>query len=219
MKKSIFGLIIMFILLTTYKPRFSFIPKLKINIQEIIIENNSFIESEEIKKKLSFLYNENLLFLNIRNIEENLKNISFIDSFILKKIYPDKLKLIIKEKKPIAILNNKKGKFYITKNGGIIEYRNLGIYENLPVVFGNGDSFHKIYKDLNNIKFPIKIIKSFYFFESGRWDLNMHDDKVLKLPIKNYLYSLKDFMKSKNNNNFNKYKIFDYRIKNQLILN
>jgi cell division septal protein FtsQ len=219
MKKSIYGLIIIFILLTTYKPKFSFTPKFNINVQEIIIENNSFVQSKEIKQKLSFLYDENLLFLNIRNIEASLKKISFIDSFIVKKIYPYKLKLIIKEKKPIAILNNKKGKFYIIKNGDIIKYRNLGPYKNLPTVFGNGNSFHKLYKDIINIKFPLESIKSFYFFESGRWDLNMNDDKVLKLPIKNYLYSLKDFMKSKNNNNFNKYKTFDYRIKDQLILN
>ena len=63
------------------------------------------------------------------------------------------------------------------------------------------------------------MIKSFYFFESGRWDLILHDDKVIKLPITNYLFSLKNFMLSKTNSNFNNYKIFDYRIKDQLILN
>jgi len=47
----------------------------------------------------------------------------------------------------------------------------------------------------------------------------MNDDKVIKLPITNYLSSLKNFMLSKSDNNFNNYKIFDYRIKDQLILN
>ena len=47
----------------------------------------------------------------------------------------------------------------------------------------------------------------------------MHDDKVIKLPTKNYLSSLENFMLSKDNTNFNNYKIFDYRIKDQLILN
>ena len=61
--------------------------------------------------------------------------------------------------------------------------------------------------------------KSFYFFESGRWDLVMHDDKVIKLPNRNYLSSLENFMLTKDNSNFNIYKIFDYRIKDQLILN
>tara|TARA_B100000780_G_C20747992_1_gene297151 strand:+ start:313 stop:537 length:225 start_codon:yes stop_codon:yes gene_type:complete len=73
--------------------------------------------------------------------------------------------------------------------------------------------------DLQYIKFPIDKIKSFYFFDSGRWDLIFHNDKLVKLPIKNYLQSLKNFMNAENDSNFNNYKIFDYRIKNQLILN
>ena len=47
----------------------------------------------------------------------------------------------------------------------------------------------------------------------------MYDEKTIKLPIKDYLSSLKNFMISKENSNFNNYKIFDYRIKDQLILN
>ena len=84
---------------------------------------------------------------------------------------------------------------------------------------GNGNNFYSLYKNLESIKFPLEEIKSFYFFESGRWDLIMHDNKVLKLPINNYLYSLENFMKSINDNKFDTYKIFDYRIKNQIILN
>ncbi len=63
------------------------------------------------------------------------------------------------------------------------------------------------------------MIKTFYFFESGRWDLIMFDNTVIKLPIKNYVFSLENYMLSKDSDNFKKYKIFDYRIKDQLILN
>ena len=92
-------------------------------------------------------------------------------------------------------------------------------YRDLPTVFGNGKLFYSLYQDLQNIKFPLETIKSFYFFESGRWDLLMHDDKVIKLPTENYLISLKNYMELINNSNFSNHKIFDYRIKDQLILN
>jgi len=219
MKKSLFGLIILFILLTTYTPKFNFIINSNLHIQKIKIENNSIVEADKIKKKLSFLYKENLFFLNIKDIEKNLKSETFIESFSIKKIYPNTLKLIIVEKKPIAILQNKKKKFYISNKGNLINFTDIKIYNDLPTVFGNGRTFYSLYQDLQNIRFPLETIKSFYFFESGRWDLVMHDDKVIKLPIKNYLSSLKNFMLSKANSNFNNYKIFDYRIKDQLILN
>ena len=219
MKKSLFGLIVLFILLTTYTPKFNFIENSNLYIQKIEIENTYIIRSDQIKKNLSFLYKENLFFLNFKDIEKNLKQESFVESFRVKKIYPNTLKIIIAEKKPIAILHNKKKKFYISDKGNLINFIDIDRYNDLPTVFGNGRNFYSLYKDLQNIKFPLAMIKSFYFFESGRWDLIMHDDKVIKLPITNYLPSLKNFILSKSNNNFNNYKIFDYRIKDQLILN
>ena len=219
MKKSFFGLIILFILLTTYTPKFDFIINSNFTIQKIEIEGNSILNSDEIVEKLNFLYTENLFFLNLKDIEKNLKNETFIESFSVKKIYLNTLKIRIVEKKPIAILQNKKKKFYISDKGDFIDFRDIERYRDLPTVFGNGKFFYSLYKDLEYIKFPLEDVKSCYFFESGRWDLLMYDDKQINLPIKDYLISLKNYMESKSNSNFNKYKIFDYRIKDQLILN
>ena len=219
MKRSLFGLIILFIFLTTYTPKFDFTISSNFSIQKIEIEGNSILESDEIIQKLNFLYRENLFFLNLKDIEKNLKNETFIESFSLKKIYLNTLKIIIVEKEPIAVLQNKKKKFYISTKGDLIDFQYIERYMDLPTVFGNGKFFYTLYQDLQNIQFPLKSIKSFYFFESGRWDLVMYDDKIIKLPIKDYLVSLKNYMESKNNSNFDSYKIFDYRIKDQLILN
>ena len=219
MKKSFFGLIVLFIFLTTYTPKFDFIIGSDFSIKKIEIEGNSILNSDEIVQKLNFLHRENLFFLNLKDIEKNLKNETFIESFSLKKVYPNTLKIIIVEKEPIAVLQNKKKKFYISDKGDFIDFQDIERYRDLPTVFGNGKLFYSLYQDLQNIKFPLETIKSFYFFESGRWDLVMYDDKMIKLPNKDYLLSLKNYMESRNNSNFNSYKIFDYRIKDQLILN
>jgi cell division protein FtsQ len=219
MKKSVLWLIIFFVLLTSYIPKFSIISHLDLNIKKIIIENNLVLTASEINKKLTFLYKENLFFLKAKDIEKKLKSLPFIESFSIKKIYPNKMKLLIVEKKPIAILQDKKENFYISNKGDLIKFRKIDNYLDLPTVFGKGDDFYSLYTDLQNIRFPIIKIKSFYFFESGRWDLILQDGKTIKLPINDYLISLKNYMNLKKNNNINKYKIFDYRIKNQLILN
>ena len=148
-----------------YFPKFEFATNYKFNIQKIEIDNNFVLESDEIKKKLSFIYNENLFFLNIENIQKNLKDMDFIQSFTVKKIYPSTLKLTIYEKKPIAILQNKKVKYYISDKGDLIRFKKLDIYDDIPIVFGKGNDFYSFYKDLKNIKFPLNGIKSYYFFE------------------------------------------------------
>ena len=68
MKKSLFGLIVLFILLTTYTPKLNFIENSNLYIQKIEIENTYIVSSDQIKKNLSFLYKENLFFLNLKDI-------------------------------------------------------------------------------------------------------------------------------------------------------
>ena len=219
MKKSTLGFGLLFILLTTYMPSLNFKLSSNLNIQKIIITNNQIVDASKVRQSLNFLYTNSLFFLNTKDIEKILKKEPFIESFSIKKIYPNEIKLIIVEKEPIAILHIKKKKFYISDKGALISFKNIDIYDNLPTVFGSSKTFFSLYQKLENIQFPLKTIKSFYFFESGRWDLIMHDEQVIKLPNQNYLLSLKNFMNLKKNNNFNDYKTFDYRIKDQLILN
>ena len=80
----------------------------KFNIQEIDIQNSDLLKKDEIRKSLNSIYNKNLLFLKNSEIEAKLKENSFIESFNIKKIYPNTLKIKIFEKKPIAIFIHKK---------------------------------------------------------------------------------------------------------------
>ena len=219
MTKSFFGLLVLLILFTTYTPKFDLSKSLSVNIKKIEILNTSILDKDSIKKDLSFLYKKNLFFLDEKKIREKLIDIKFIDSFSIKKIYPNTIKLTIKEKQPIAILQIKKKRFYISSEGELLNFFETKKYENLPTVFGSEKGFHALYKDLKNINFPIEEIKSFYFFDSGRWDLIMIDEKIIKLPIEEHIFSLENFMVIKNQSSFDRYKIFDYRIKDQLILN
>ncbi len=219
MKKSLAGFCLLFILLTSYIPKFELNTNLRFSINEIKLDGNFVLKDEEIIKRLNFLYKENLFFLNTEKIEKNLKKETFIGSYKIKKIYPDTLKLTIIEKVPIAILLNKKKKFYISDKGDLMNFADIEIYKGLPTVFGNKEKFYILYKDLKDIEFPLEKIKSFYYFESGRWDLITLESKVIKLPVGDYLLSLNNYMKSINDKGFNDYKIYDYRIKNQLILN
>ena len=219
MKKSLLGFCLLFILLSSYIPKFKLNTNLRLSINEIKLDGNFILKDEEIIKRLNFLYKENLFFLNTEKIEKNLKKESFIGSYKIKKIYPDTLKLTIIEKVPIAILLNKKKKFYISDKGDLMNFADIEIYKSLPTVFGNKEKFYILYKGLKDIEFPLEKIKSFYYFESGRWDLVTLESKVIKLPVGDYLLSLNNYMKSINDKGFNDYKIYDYRIKDQLILN
>ncbi len=218
MKKRILVYLLLLILLSTYNFQNSSDINSKITIKEIIIENNKILEKRLIKDKLSFLYNTNLLMLDAKKIENKLSEIDLIDNFKIKKIYPFKIKFTIFESNPIAIIHNKKEKKFYTSKGSFINYRDLDEFKNLPIVFGEEKSFKIFYEGLKTIDFPINEIKTFYLFETQRWDMVTKKNQIIKLPSKNYDISLKNFLSLKDQGKFNKYKTFDYRIKDQLIL-
>ena len=218
MKKKFLIAVFLLLLLSTYKfqSNFSLIPNLF--IKKITIENNHVIDEENIKKKLAFLYDTNLFSLKTENIKIRLNEIDFIESYEIKKVYPNKIRIRVFEKKPIAVLQHKKNKFFFTSNGGTANYLDLKEFQNLPVVFGDKKSFDIFYKNLIAINFPINEIKNFYLFDSKRWDLITIKNQTIKLPINDYDKSLLNYLNLKDQANFQKFKTFDYRIKEQLIL-
>ena len=208
-----------FIFLTTYKPSGNKIINNKFfPITNFIIENNYLIEENSIIKKLNILKGKNLTFINEEDIEKIFKNFSLIASAQIKKIYPNTLKIIIIEKKLVAVLIKEKNKFYISEEGNLIEYTPFEFYKNLPIVFGSDKNFFKLYEKLLKVKFDLKNIKAYYYFEIGRWDIELINNKIIKLPIEDYGKSLINFMQKINLQNFDDYTVFDYRIKDQVIL-
>ena len=216
-KRLIIGLLLLF-LFSTYNIKFNKTFFSNLQIKKITIENNKIIKDKEIKEKLSFLYETNFFFLRVKKIEKKLREIQFIESYQIKKIYPNNLIIKITEKKPIAIIQKSKQKTYFTARGELIDFRKIKKFEDLPTVFGDEKSFSTFYVNLRNINFPFKEIKTFYLFESKRWDLLTLKNQLIKLPVNNYNKSLLNFISLKDQASFEKYKIFDYRIKDQLIL-
>ena len=127
----------------------------------------------------------------------------------LKKKYPNTLKIEIFEKKPIAILFDKKQKFYISEKIDLIDYNMLNIDNNLPYVLGNKDDFKIFYDNLRKIKFPFNSVKKYILYENNRWDLETLNNKTIKLSPQNYKDNLEHYLNLINKKEFKKYNLYD----------
>ena len=95
MTKRLIIAIALLVLFSTYKLQ-NFFFDTKLNIKEIIIENNNVLKDSEIKKDLTPIYNTNLLFLNVNYIKEILLHSDtlcthFINADYIKKIVNEHL--------------------------------------------------------------------------------------------------------------------------------
>ena len=217
-KRFIFAFVLL-ILLSTYNLQNHYSISSKFYIKKIIVENNFILKEEDIIQNLLFLYKTNLFFLGEKKLKHQINKMDFVESFKIKKIFPNTIKIEIYEKKPIAILQKKERRYYYTDKDEIVDFKTLENYKNLPVIFGNEKDFKTLYTNLKKTNFPIKTIEKFFLYKSKRWDLLTTNNITIKLPINEYNESLNNFIKITKNKNLNKYKTFDYRINGQLILN
>ena len=213
-KKLKYLIILSFFLLPTYNPKveLEFFP-----IKKIEVSTGKNISKKEITKKLSILYETNLMDLNIEKINSLIISYELIENASLKKVYPDKIIIEIKEREIIAIVNNNKDKFFISRDNKLLKFNNDIVNDKLPNVFGDYKKFVKFYEDLGFLNFNLNNIKAYYYFEVGRWDILTKNKKLIKLPTLDYEKSITNYL-NLDNNLIKNHSVFDYRIKDQLIL-
>ena len=80
--------------------------------------------------------------------------------------------------------------------------------------------FPQFYKSIKETNFDINKIEFFKYFDTKRWDIFLKSGRLIKLPSneKDTKQSILKFMSISKDKKFDKFKIFDFRVKNQLII-
>ena len=149
-------------------------------MEEIKIVNNFLIEEKDIKKSNTIL-SKNLLLIDNKKIEKVLMQNSYIESFIIKKKYPNKMEIKIFEKIPIAILQNKK--FYLSEKIDLIEFTKLKEFKDLPYVFGDEKNFKTFYEELKKMNFLFFLLKNILFMNQKDGILRQQTKKLLSFHL------------------------------------
>ena len=188
-------------------------------IRNIEISGLTNLENSELKKKIKNLNLNNIFLLNKFELSQIIDSNNLVQNYKVIKIYPSSINIKIIKTKLLAKLNKDGKTLYIGSNGKLSEYNFSKI--RLPFIFGNprNNDFLNLKKKISESKFSYEEFENFYFFPSGRWDLELKNNILIKLPenkINDSLDYAFDFVK---NNNIDDFRVIDLRIKNQIILN
>jgi len=173
----------------------------------------------EIEDDLNNLSEFNIFFNDKIFLKSALKSNSLIETFNVFKIYPSTLNIQIKKTNFLARLNISGDIHLIGSNGKITKDYLLSNSEKLPFVFGNPniEQFLKIFSIIGLSNFRYDDIKNLFFYKSGRVDLEMKNDILIKLPLDNLEVSLRNISQLMTNDQLLN-KIIDARVSNQIIL-
>ena len=212
------------IFLSTFNPKELNLFKKESNtlfkIENIEVKNNFLTNKNEIKKKLKVILKENIFFIKREDIEKPLKEVDFLQHIEVKKKYPNTILIKIFETKPVAILFKNQVKYIIDSSSNLIVFKKHMELNNLPGVFGEGaeKNFINFFNQLKKNNFPSKQIKNFYYFQIGRWDLQLLNNKVIKLPHNNIEDAIIKSIELLDRKNFKSYNIIDLRIDGKIIV-
>lgn len=217
-KKKLFLYFFLLLFLTTFHNlKFYNYDFINLSIKNVDVFGLSKDENFKISKKITRDISKNILFLNKDYFNNFFKKNSLVDSFEIKKIYPNSLEINIKKTKFIAIVEIKGDKFFVGSNKKLTKYKNIN--KNLPNIYDNVniDDFIKLKKEIDNSKLDFNIISDLYFFPSGRWDIKIKKNVLIKLPKKNLSNTLDLVSLIISDKKFKDNKIIDMRVKNLII--
>ena len=188
------------------------------NIKDINIVGLDIKDKKVLLKKIKNFSTKNIFSISKSDLINEIEANSLVEEYFIFKRYPSSIDINIKKTKFLAKINKEGKIFYLGSNGKFTKANHFN--NQLPFIFGNPEviDFFNIKKIIDKSKISYSEIKNFYFFPSKRWDLELRDNTVIKLPNDNIHLALNLALEFLNNESF-KNKIIDARIKNQIIVN
>ena len=191
------------------------LPKLE-NIKVLGLNEDT---NKKIINDLIYLKFQNLFFLKSSQIKKIIDTNTSIETYSVFKEFPSTIVIEIEETKILANLYKNGSKYFFGSNGKLIKTENKK--NDKPYLFGNfkNEDFLKFKKIIDNSKLKYSDIKKIYFFDSKRWDIELRNGLLIKLPEKKLLESLNLSTELILSDNFQDIKIIDTRVNGQVILN
>ncbi len=190
------------------------LPKINmVNIEGIEFNDNEYL------KIMNLIKLNNLLSIQKSQIKEILNSNNLIEEYEVFKKYPSSLEIKIEKTNFLASTNINGKNYLVGSNGKFINTKDYS--QNLPFIFGNFEieKFLEFKNIILQTDFKYNNIKNFYYFPSGRWDIEMISGVLIKLPITGIKESLNLSIDLIEDKEFSNIKILDIRQKNQIVIN
>ena len=190
------------------------LPKINmVNIEGIEFNDNEYL------KIMNLIKLNNLLSIQKSQIKEILNSNNLIEEYEVFKKYPSSLEIKIEKTNFLASTNINGKNYLVGSNGKLINTKDYS--QNLPFIFGNFETekFLEFKNIILQTDFEYNNIQNFYYFPSGRWDIEMISGVLIKLPITGIKESLNLSIDLLEDIEFSNIKILDIRQKNQIVIN
>ena len=209
----VYGFILVFL---TSINNYNLFNKKLFNISQIEVNGFSDKKNTLIKDEIRNTIDKNIFFVEKKNFKKLIDRNDTKD-LLIKKIYPNKLIINFIPAKPICIILFKDDKIILGDNGKKLNIKTTK--KKLPIVSGseNIDNIFKVVNLLRLSKLDYDKINKIILFKSGRFDINLESELLIRFPIKYTEEIINHSNRLLNDKKFINSKVIDLRLKNRII--
>ena len=173
----------------------------------------------DLVNNLNFLKFDNLMFLDKSQIVDIINSNTLVEKFFVIKKYPSTLNIEIQKTEFLAQTKKENKNFFLGSNGKLTRVDNFR--SDIPYIFGEfkNKDFFELKEAVDESNFRYNQIKRLFFYKSGRWDIEMNNGLLIKLPRKEVKESLKLLIIFLDHNKKKNIKEVDLRQNKQIIIN
>ena len=188
------------------------------NVNNINIVGLDIEDKLILLKKINNFNLNNIFFISKSDLINEIESNSLVEKYSIFKRYPSSIDINIEKTKFLAKINKNGQVFFLGSNGKFT--KNDFSNNQLPYIFGSPEviEFFDIKEVIDKSKITYKEIKNLYFYPSRRWDLELRNNIIIKLPKDNTNLALNLALEFLYKEEFKDVKIIDARIENQIIL-
>lgn len=90
-------------------------------LKQVVISNNKYLSNEDVNALLKLNENKNIFFYDLQNLEDRVKESTYVEDCKIKRMIPNKFIVNIKEKNIIRTLYNGEAYCYIDAQGKFVD--------------------------------------------------------------------------------------------------
>lgn len=191
-------------------------------VDEILVTGRSRIAPEDLLARLNIHVGDPIFDVSIAEGQQKIAESSWIDSVTVSRRLPDTIVVAIKERQPAALWQYQKKISLIDAQGYVLSQDNLDTYNDLPLVVGE-HAPENVLALLGLLRAEPEIaemLTAAVRVGNRRWDLQLQNGLLVKLPEENVELALRKLALSHKNKNLleRDLKQIDLRIPEKLVI-
>ncbi len=153
-------------------------------VKNVLVEGRKYADGETIKGLIGAAYGAPLFAFNPETTKQNIEKVEWIKTAEVGRRLPDTIYIKLQEHTPLALWQKDQALQLVNEEGGIIATPRLGRFKNLMIVMGEGapQNTPALLADLQAEPEIAKEVASAKWMDGRRWDLELKEGIVVKLP-------------------------------------